>query len=473
MTPLPRNRLPIHVQDEGARYPIRIDPTFSDADWTSIAVPGFNGSIQAAVVGSGDLYAGGSFTTAANHPAAIAYAQLRLPQATFSVTTTPSGIAYGGESVVEVSGGSGSGAVSLAITDGAAFCALDGTTVTGTCTLTATKARDATYYAATASVDIAVTKAIGAVAFDALNFTYDASTRAVTAHIAEEPATACAVPQSPIGPNAGSYPVTATCDGTHYTASGSDTATIAQASQAALVVSADPGSILFGETSVLSTAGGSGTGEVSYAATTGAANCGIVGATLTGTGLGTCTITATKAADVNYLVATATVDVNVTPKADLQLSKDANRASAMIGDTAVFTLVAANAGPNDVTGARLVDTPPGTLADVGWACVPAASSIPCPTAPNDAGEGAMDVLFDLPANQYLRYDLIGAVAGVIGAQIQNSASLIVPAGVTDPSIPNDASASVLIVPMGVFADGFENEGEALTVPGAEAARRKP
>ncbi len=318
MTPLPRNRLPIHVQDEGARYPIRIDPTFSDADWTSIAVPGFNGSIQAAVVGSGDLYAGGRFTTAANHPAAIAYAQLRLPQATFSVTTTPSGIAYGGESVVEVSGGSGSGAVSLAITDGAAFCALDGTTVTGTCT-----------------------------------------------------------------------------------------------------------------------------------------------------------ITATKAADVNYLVATATVDVNVTPKADLQLSKDANRASAMIGDIVVFTLVAANAGPNDVTGARLVDTPPGTLADVGWACVPAASSIPCPTAPNDAGEGAMDVLFDLPANQYLRYDLIGAVAGVIGAQIQNSASLIVPAGVTDPATPNDASASVLIVPVGVFADGFENEGEALTVPGAEAARRKP
>jgi uncharacterized repeat protein (TIGR01451 family) len=278
------------------------------------------------------------------------------------------------------------------------------------------------------------------------------------------------------GENAGTYAINqgTLAASSNYTLSftGADF-TIHKAAQATLTAIANPASVLFGETSALITTGGSGTGTVSYAVTTGGENCEVAGSSATGIGLGTCTITATKAADVNYLVATATVDVNVTPKADLQLSKDANRASALIGDTVVFTLVAANAGPNDVTGARLVDTPPGTLADVEWACVPAASSIPCPAAPNDAGEGAMDVLFDLPANQYLRYDLIGTVAGVIGAQIHNSASLIVPAGVTDPATPNDASASVLIVPMGVFADGFEQENKALTVPGAEAARRQP
>ena len=278
------------------------------------------------------------------------------------------------------------------------------------------------------------------------------------------------------GENAGVYAIaqgTLAANG-NYTLSFTDADfTIHKAAQATLTAIANPTSVLFGETSALSTTGGSGTGAVSYAATTGAGNCGIAGATLTGIGLGTCTVTATKAADVNYLATAATVEVNVTSKADLQLAKDANRAGAMIGDTVVFTLVAANAGPNDVTGTRLVDVPPATLVDVEWACVPAASSIPCPAAPNDAGEGAMDVLFDLPTNQYLRYDLVGTVAGVIGAEIQNSASLIVPAGVTDPTTPNSASASVLIVPMGVFADGFEQQQETLAVPGAEAARRQP
>ena len=64
MTPLPRNRLRIEVQDDGARYPIRIDPTFTDADWTGIAEPGFNNTIRAVVVGAGKLYVGGDFTVA-------------------------------------------------------------------------------------------------------------------------------------------------------------------------------------------------------------------------------------------------------------------------------------------------------------------------------------------------------------------------------------------------------------------------
>ncbi|WP_306524543.1 hypothetical protein [Dokdonella sp.] len=72
MTPLSSKQLRIEVQDAGARYPIRIDPTFTDANWTGIAEPGFNGLIRALVVGGGKLYAGGEFTAAnggvlANH----------------------------------------------------------------------------------------------------------------------------------------------------------------------------------------------------------------------------------------------------------------------------------------------------------------------------------------------------------------------------------------------------------------------
>jgi len=60
--------LAIRVEDQGATYPVRIDPTFSDADWTSMGgVPGASGTVRAlAVHSSGNLYAGGDFTIVGN-----------------------------------------------------------------------------------------------------------------------------------------------------------------------------------------------------------------------------------------------------------------------------------------------------------------------------------------------------------------------------------------------------------------------
>jgi hypothetical protein len=59
-------KLAVLVNDNNAVYPIRIDPTFSDANW--IGMGGINGAntyVYAAVVdGSGNLYIGGSFTLA-------------------------------------------------------------------------------------------------------------------------------------------------------------------------------------------------------------------------------------------------------------------------------------------------------------------------------------------------------------------------------------------------------------------------
>jgi hypothetical protein len=59
------DRLAICVQDAAAAYPLRIDPTFSDADWVSMnpGIPGADAQVRAAVVdGSGNLYIGGDFT---------------------------------------------------------------------------------------------------------------------------------------------------------------------------------------------------------------------------------------------------------------------------------------------------------------------------------------------------------------------------------------------------------------------------
>ena len=69
LTPEPaREELAVVVNDAEAVYPVRIDPTFSDADWVSMAgVPGTDGQVNAAVTdGSGNLYIGGTFEVAGN-----------------------------------------------------------------------------------------------------------------------------------------------------------------------------------------------------------------------------------------------------------------------------------------------------------------------------------------------------------------------------------------------------------------------
>ena len=59
-----RPTLALLVDDAAAIYPVRIDPTFSDADWTSLGgFPGANDTVYAAVSDSfGNLFIGGVFT---------------------------------------------------------------------------------------------------------------------------------------------------------------------------------------------------------------------------------------------------------------------------------------------------------------------------------------------------------------------------------------------------------------------------
>jgi len=64
MEVLSRDRLTVHVDDANAIYPIRIDPTFSDADWVSLnpEQPGVNGWVDSIVADdSGNVYFGGAF----------------------------------------------------------------------------------------------------------------------------------------------------------------------------------------------------------------------------------------------------------------------------------------------------------------------------------------------------------------------------------------------------------------------------
>jgi hypothetical protein len=94
-------------------------------------------------------------------------------------------------------------------------------------------------------------------------------------------------------------------------ACGGGSSTPPPVAQASLMAVATPATFLTTGNSTLSTSGGSGTGAVSFAVTSGA--CTITGSTLTATAAGSCTVTAKKAADASYLEATSgAITVTVT-----------------------------------------------------------------------------------------------------------------------------------------------------------------
>jgi hypothetical protein len=69
LTPAPaRAALAVVVNDAAAVYPVRIDPTFSDANWVSMgSLPGASGAVEASVTdGSGHVYIGGTFNAVGN-----------------------------------------------------------------------------------------------------------------------------------------------------------------------------------------------------------------------------------------------------------------------------------------------------------------------------------------------------------------------------------------------------------------------
>jgi hypothetical protein len=164
------------------------------------------------------------------------------------------------------------------------------------------------------------------VAVNGGTFTYDGQPQAVTANaygVSAEPLAPVAIsyegtgqtvyPPTPTAPSdAGFYKAVATYDGNDDYQSASESAylTIEQASQSVVTVTG-PASLTYGAPGAASASGGSGTGAFSFVAAG-------TGCTLSGTTVavvdasGTCTLTATRAGDNNYLPSAPSAPAGVT-----------------------------------------------------------------------------------------------------------------------------------------------------------------
>ena len=105
--------------------------------------------------------------------------------------------------------------------------------------------------------------------------------------------------------------------------------------------------------------------------------------------------------------------------------------STVPGAVVTYTLVARNAGPNAVTGARVFDSAPGILQGVTWTCT-ASQGSRCPDPAS--GTGAIDVPVNLLVGGTATFTLIATVDPTVQVEtIVNKTTVTAPPDTVDPN----------------------------------------
>jgi hypothetical protein len=223
---------------------------------------------------------------------------------------------------LSATGGGSGNPMTFALTNGPG--SLTGNVLTftgaGSVTITASQAGNANYYDAIAVArTFNVTKATASVTLDSLAQTYDGNPRPIgaTTNPAGKTVTFTYDSSATVPTNPGSYAVVGTIDDPIYQGSATGTLVIAKAAQA--ITFANPGTQFSTATVNLSATGGASNNAVTFAVTGGPAVI-TNDTTLTFTGTGSVTITASQAGNTNYEAATSvarTFDVITPPEITL------------------------------------------------------------------------------------------------------------------------------------------------------------
>lgn len=309
-------------------------------------------------------------------------------QAVLTASSAASSIAVNGTTTLSASGGSSNGAVSYAVVSGP--CQVSNTntltgTAQGTCSVTATMAGNSTYESVTSTpISIQVTlntqaalvasanpSTLNVNATSVLSVTGGNGSGAVIYEVASGP---CGIVGTTLtGTGAGSCSVTATkaADSTYAAVTSSPISVTVQLNpQAPLVATSTAVNVNVNGTSLLNTSGGSGSGEISYAVSAGDP-CSVNGNILTGNSDGTCTVTATKAADTAYAAVTSNaLTITVNRNDQTLLVASANPTSINVNGTSNLATTGGSgtgavtfnhvSGPCTVSGNGLTGTGAGT-----------------------------------------------------------------------------------------------------------------
>jgi uncharacterized repeat protein (TIGR01451 family) len=190
-----------------------------------------------------------------------------------------------------------------------------------------------------------------------------------------------------------------------------------------------------------------------------------VNATVAGNATGTISNTATISVPPGVVDLipgnnSATDSDTVTLVADLAITKDDGKTSVNAGGSTVYTIVATNNGPSAVTGATVTDTAPAALTFGSWTCAATAGSS-CPAS----GSGNISASVNLLAGGSATFTVNATVAGNATGTITNTATIAVPAGVSDPTPGNNSASDSDTVNLVADLSITKDDGKLSVVPG--------
>ena len=119
------------------------------------------------------------------------------------------------------------------------------------------------------------------------------------------------------------------------------------------------------------------------------------------------------------------------------------------GEPTTYIIVASNAGPAGVVGARVQDTLDADFSNAVWTCVGENGGL-CTAS----GTGNLDTRVDLPIGASVRFMLNARVAELPETPVSNIVSITPPNAIDDPSMNNNVASDGPDV-RGVFRDSFE------------------
>jgi len=143
----------------------------------------------------------------------------------------------------------------------------------------------------------------------------------------------------------------------------------------------------------------------------------------------------------------------LTPEVDLTITKDNDVDSVVAGQELIYLIQIDNPGPSTVTFASVSDVFPAELIDVGWTCNGSGGG-----SCTSAGTGDIEDSAHLPPGTSVLYNATATVdPGASGPTLDNTATVTVPAGVTERNPgDNTATDSDILLPQLIFTDGFES-----------------
>lgn len=202
---------------------------------------------------------------------------------------------------------------------------------------------------------------------------------------------------------AGSCQITASATETTTYAATSTTVTFTVAlTPQTITVSADATTPEVFSTTGLSTSGVVGTGQVTYSVSTGGSNCSIANSTLTGSAVGSCTVTSSVAADVMYASATSNAITITVQKAPQSVTWAPTNTSLSFNDSPVTPSVGATSdGDGAITYSKIsgdctVNADSGTITfSTTGACVVRATA----ATSSVYSAGTRDVTFTIAADR--------------------------------------------------------------------------